>query len=767
MHHTIIAVDVEGFGSRDGAHQTKVREGLLTAMSAAFERCRLPWDDCHREDRGDGWLLYLPPDVDSKRLVECLPNELAGCLRLHNATADDQARIRLRLVLHSGEVDRDRQGYSSPAVVHACRLLESGELKDALKRSSGILALITSDHFFRTVIMSNPAVDVGSYRRVAVAVKETRATAWICLPDHHGPLRIRAGHGQHRETRRRAPVPAARRRFPGGVAMLAVLLLAGGLTENVFAAVPPEDRCVEPVQLNVNVSAEKEQVIRELSAAFEDAEHGDGCAVVTVQVTVARSADAVITAIAHGWAGRDDLRDIGPEPHVLLPDSSWEFAAADAMLRTDGGDDVSLDNLGSIASSPLVLARPREGDAVAGRQPRTWKEVLATARQAQRPSPVATGTGLAATIALYSAELGEDLDRETLRSARAARLLRGVELAIPAGNDIATLLCSPFGGPVLVSEKVAGDYNEGSTPGGQCAPREDMRLELTYPIDGTPYLDHPFVAVTWHDRPPNPRRAQVVRRFHEFLTSPDGQDALRRARFRDRDGDGTPFAGSLRGRPRELDVGTVDVPAVLETFRQMRRPARVQILVDVSETMAGPFLDVEGTRLRAAANAIEGALSSVDDRDEVGLWEFAAGLGGTVDYRVLVPVGPGGAEKTRTRLADLDPSTLPARLSTTLRAAVDGLVASRPAEADTSDAVLIVADGSAEPALEHLRLADELRFSGVPVFLIAFHTDVCGSRPWVAITEATGGACHEVADIADIDEALDGVATVLWGGGRG
>jgi tetratricopeptide (TPR) repeat protein len=185
MHQTIIAVDVEGFGARSPWHQRRVRQGLISSVRDAFGRCGLRWEDSHVEDRGDGLLIYLPPDTQNRQLVESLPNELTGRLREHNAGAALEARIRLRMVLHAGEVVRDEQGVSSSAVVLASRLLNAAALKEALAESRGVLALITSTVFFHDVVATYPAANPDIYWQVRVAEKETDTTAWICLPDNY------------------------------------------------------------------------------------------------------------------------------------------------------------------------------------------------------------------------------------------------------------------------------------------------------------------------------------------------------------------------------------------------------------------------------------------------------------------------------------------------------------------------------------------------------------------------------------------------------
>ncbi|WP_143229749.1 vWA domain-containing protein [Actinophytocola xanthii] len=782
MHHTIIAVDVEGFGARDGPHQTKVREGLSAAVHRAFHHCGLPWSGCRTEDRGDGMLVLVPAHVSSARLVECLPTELAARLREHNATADEQAKIRLKIVIHSGEVLRDRQGYSSPAVVHACRLLDSAVLRGELRNASGVLALITSDDFFTNVVSQNPAVDHRIYRKVAVAEKETRTVAWVCLPDDHEvPRRPRPHPGRHR--RERVPLRGRLPRLPVTALTLTLLLLVGGTTGNVFAALPPSGRCAVPVQLNVNVSMEKSRVLRDLAEQFERSTQDDrGCKGVSVQVTVARAPESVIEAIGRGWSGREDVHKVGPEPHVLLPDSGFEFDAAVRALQLSGHDEMVLEDWGPIALSPLVLARPRPpGDLPDPPvQPATWSSVLETAednasssdRRYHRPSPITSGAGLTATIVLYRTALERRLDAEALSARGAPNTLHQVELSVVAGDESGDLLCSTWehpgaSGTVLVSEKAAADYNEGDAPpGAPCAPRTSGSLDITYPRIGTPYLDHPFVAVSWRELPTNPARDRAVRSFHEYLVGPDGQAALRRARFRDRLGDTVDYEGAPQDRPARLGLEKVDVPAVVQAFHDARRAVRVQLLVDVSTAMSVRLPELGGSRLEAAADAVFRTLRSVGDRDRVGLWEFAQGHGGRADHQVLLSIGDGTAQRARESLSRVSVSGRPARLYPTLEAAVLALRSGRPASPEVGDAILVVADGSRNE-VGHSQLVEVLAAGEpVPVFLIAFAASVCDSRQWREITQETGGACHEVRNMADIDTALESVATVLWGGRR-
>lgn len=189
VHRTILAVDVEGFGDRRRTNrdQVAVRGGLFRALTGAFEETGISLEDCHHEDRGDGALILIPPEVPKNLLVTRLPENLAGALRRHNQACAQAARIRLRVAVHAGEVHYDEYGVAGSAINRTFRLLEAAELKSALAGSPGVVALIVSEWFFEEVVRHDPASRPGTYRRAQVQVKETRTTAWISLPDHPYP----------------------------------------------------------------------------------------------------------------------------------------------------------------------------------------------------------------------------------------------------------------------------------------------------------------------------------------------------------------------------------------------------------------------------------------------------------------------------------------------------------------------------------------------------------------------------------------------------
>ena len=192
LYQTIIVVDVANFTdpARTVMHYRAVREGLYDVLRGAFVEAGVDLDACVVEDRGDGALILVPPEVAKSQLADQLPSRLVAGLRRHNAVHAAEAEVQLRVVLHAGEVYQDEHGAVGQAVNFAFRILQAPEVKSALKVSTGVLALLASDTFYRDVIMQDPAADPDSYRRITVSVKEISTVAWLRLPDRAAPAGV-------------------------------------------------------------------------------------------------------------------------------------------------------------------------------------------------------------------------------------------------------------------------------------------------------------------------------------------------------------------------------------------------------------------------------------------------------------------------------------------------------------------------------------------------------------------------------------------------
>lgn len=190
VHRTVLVVDVERFSADDrtNPHRIAVRDGLYRALDTALRQVGTTLADCHHEVVGDGVLVLIPPHIAKSVLVERLPRVLVAALRAHNETHDEGERIRLRMAIHAGEIHRDDYGVVGVAVNFTHRLVNSRDLKQALAESTGTLALVASDWFFREVVRHSPASHPAAYRRIRVVEKETDVVAWLHLPDDPGAL---------------------------------------------------------------------------------------------------------------------------------------------------------------------------------------------------------------------------------------------------------------------------------------------------------------------------------------------------------------------------------------------------------------------------------------------------------------------------------------------------------------------------------------------------------------------------------------------------
>jgi hypothetical protein len=185
-HNTICAFDIEGFGGkkRTRPNYVALREGMYTAVEKAFGQSGISLADCYHEGAGDSILALAPATVGKSTFAANVPPALVAALVEHNAEHPPAEKLRLRMALHAGEITRDARGVTGQAIIHTARLLDSPPLKDGLRESTGVLAIIASAWFYDEVIRQYPEYAPEEYERTAVTVKETSGFGWIRLPDY-------------------------------------------------------------------------------------------------------------------------------------------------------------------------------------------------------------------------------------------------------------------------------------------------------------------------------------------------------------------------------------------------------------------------------------------------------------------------------------------------------------------------------------------------------------------------------------------------------
>jgi tetratricopeptide (TPR) repeat protein len=297
VHRAILCVDVERFGDRRRTHpdQVTVRDGLYAALRSAFDRSGVSWQDCYHEDRGDGALILVPPEVPKNVLAVSVPRQLAAALAEHNRAHERAAWIRLRLAVHAGEVQHDDHGVVGTAINVAFRHLEAEPLRRALAGSSGVLAVIATQWFFEEVIRHDRASDPATYRQVRISVKETQGTAWIWRPDDPYPPGETAAVGRASAGGVAAGDSAGGRSAGGDSAGSdsAGLDSAGGAgLPGSLTVAPPVGRLDRPVRGREKLLAELRQLAGDPRSGVHVLHGMGGCGKTTIALEIAAHARA-------------------------------------------------------------------------------------------------------------------------------------------------------------------------------------------------------------------------------------------------------------------------------------------------------------------------------------------------------------------------------------------------------------------------------------------------------------------------------------------
>ncbi|MEU4683517.1 caspase family protein [Streptomyces xinghaiensis] len=348
----------------------------------------------------------------------------------------------------------------------------------------------------------------------------------------------------------------------------------------------------------------------------------------------------------------DPLRDVGPQPDVILAGSSTELGRIEGSLRRAPGP-AAVKSYRTVGYSPLVLAvpaalEPRLREAGVRRTGSSWDELLAALEEVEpglpllRPDPDSSGAGLQHTVGLYEAPDGRfaggaDRDAERMEKRLGGR-------SVPAA-DADTLLCdltreaADLDGPglghaaALVAEKHVADFNLGDRPGadsscGNSRPADDAARLLAYYPEGVPWMDLQVAEVAWEGAGDAERRSAAVGAFQRWLAG-EGSGQLLGGLVRGSDSGGLPLppSGEAWKDPGESGV-LPDVPfvrevpghlvadAVVADYTRTRDPGQVLFLVDVSGSMAG------GGKRELAADALRRALRRLGPQDSYGIRSY-------------------------------------------------------------------------------------------------------------------------------------------------
>jgi Ca-activated chloride channel family protein len=448
------------------------------------------------------------------------------------------------------------------------------------------------------------------------------------------------------------------------------------------------------IVVDMAVSSEKIALLEDLADQFNaspSAEVNERCIVVRPR-SVASGLAA--TLIPEGWP---DPEANGEPPVIWSP-----AASAWAGIVNDRAGQVLAPAGTPFMLTPLVIAMPKPMAEALGwpDEPLGFADLLALANDPAgwasvghpewgpfrlgKTNPNFSTSGLNFTIAEYYAAVGktQGLTVEDLARPAAVEFASQIESSVVHYGDITMTFLNnwfaadargtalTYASVVAVEEKSVIDYNRGN-PDGVLSPGEEPRvprdpLVAIYPEEGTLFSDSPFIVLDteWVD---DDERAAAAA-FETFVQLPENQQTVLASGFRPNNA-AVPLADPIvtangvdPAQPTaELEVPSPDVlVGILESWAQLRKDARVLLVLDISGSMGELVAGSDGkTRLDLAQEAAISALDQFKDSDDVGLWAFSTDLEGPdPNVRELVPIGPIGTERETiaTAIADQFPT---------------------------------------------------------------------------------------------------------------
>lgn len=190
VHRSILAVDIENSTHRTNPVKEELRQQVYRLVAESLVAAGIDNQYCDPfTDRGDGVLVLLRPADEFPKpfLLSRLMPALASRLDAYNSGITSEEwplLLRLRAVIHAGEVHFDGNGFFGEELDVAFRLLDAPRLKAHLRHGTASLALVASDDIYWWVIRHGyDGIDGEEFRPlVTVNVADRRRKGWVHHP---------------------------------------------------------------------------------------------------------------------------------------------------------------------------------------------------------------------------------------------------------------------------------------------------------------------------------------------------------------------------------------------------------------------------------------------------------------------------------------------------------------------------------------------------------------------------------------------------------
>lgn len=195
-HRAIVALDIEQSTRRPDPVKAEFRSTMYELFDTALRSAGI--QQCHRDrfvDRGDGVLALIRPVRRAPKAI--LLNQAIPALSRLLADYNDalpyasraQRLLRVRAVVHAGEVNYDANGCFGEALDVAFRLLDAARVKQALRAADDPLILVVSGEIYQSVVRHGyDGIDQDAFQpMVRVQVGGSRHCGWVQVPGQAAP----------------------------------------------------------------------------------------------------------------------------------------------------------------------------------------------------------------------------------------------------------------------------------------------------------------------------------------------------------------------------------------------------------------------------------------------------------------------------------------------------------------------------------------------------------------------------------------------------
>jgi class 3 adenylate cyclase len=198
-YRAIVALDIERSTSRPNVVKAELRNKTYELFETALRTAGI--HKRYRDrfvDRGDGILALIHPvdQVPKALLLNRAVPVLNRLLADYNASlphrGQAQRQLRVRVVMHAGEVHYDANGCFGEALDVAFRLLDAARVKRALRETADPLILVISGDIYSSIVRQGyDGIDQQAFHPlVRVQIAGRRYPGWIRIPGHATPHNV-------------------------------------------------------------------------------------------------------------------------------------------------------------------------------------------------------------------------------------------------------------------------------------------------------------------------------------------------------------------------------------------------------------------------------------------------------------------------------------------------------------------------------------------------------------------------------------------------